>query len=212
MTTTTRNLLVAVASLALATGPAMAQDRKADTAAKAHFQKAEKAFNLGKFEDALKGYEAAYDGKPLPGLLFNIAQCHRNLGNHERALFFYRRYLALDPATPNHALVEELIAEQELSADSKPRAGPAVAPLAAKAAPTTWPELPAAPNAKAATPGGATLAGTDNPSDQAETLPVYQRWWFWGAVGAIVVGTSAALLIRSEGSPPRGDLGAIDYR
>ena len=37
-------------------------------------------------------YTAAHDAKPLPALLFNIAQCHRQLGNHERALFFYRRH------------------------------------------------------------------------------------------------------------------------
>src|SRR5436190_11920126 len=86
--------LLAVAVAVAAPAAAHAQDREA-RAARAHFQRAEKAFNLGKFDEALKGYEAAYEAKPLSGLLFNIAQCHRNLANPERAIFFYQRYLAL---------------------------------------------------------------------------------------------------------------------
>ena len=96
--------------------PASAQDKqskaeqaKSEKAARVHFQTAEKAFNLGKFDEALKSYEQAYEAKNLSGFLFNIAQCHRNLANPERALFFYQRYLALEPSSPNRALVEELI-------------------------------------------------------------------------------------------------------
>ena len=33
------------------------------------------------------------------------------MGNYERARFFYRRYLALEPRTSNRRLVEDLIAE-----------------------------------------------------------------------------------------------------
>src|SRR3954464_14820039 len=66
----------------------------ADKQARVLFQRAEMAFNLGKFSDALADYQAAYQAKPLPGFLFNIAQCYRNMRNYERARFFYRRYLA----------------------------------------------------------------------------------------------------------------------
>ena len=34
-----------------------------------------------------------------PAFLFNIAQCYRNMQSYERARFFFRRYLALDPHT-----------------------------------------------------------------------------------------------------------------
>src|SRR5262245_16353046 len=64
-------------------------DTKKEKAARADFEQAEKAFNVGRFDEALRHYQAAYDQLPLPAFLFNIAQCHRNLGNHERALFFY---------------------------------------------------------------------------------------------------------------------------
>ena len=81
--------------------------------ARVHFKKAERAFNLGKFADALISYQAAFEAKPLPAFVFNIAQCHRNLDDPERALFFYRRYLALDPEGPHRKLVEGLIEEQQ---------------------------------------------------------------------------------------------------
>jgi tetratricopeptide (TPR) repeat protein len=86
-----RACLVAIAALVLAGArPAQAEDRAA-RAARAHFQRAEKAFSMGKFDEALKGYEDAYEAKPLPGLLFNIAQCHRNLTNPDLYIFFYQR-------------------------------------------------------------------------------------------------------------------------
>jgi tetratricopeptide (TPR) repeat protein len=133
-------------TLAAIAQPAHAEgDPKA--AARAHFKRAEAAFNLGKFEEALAAYQAAYETKPLPGFLFNIAQCHRNMGNHERALFFYRRYLALDPQTSNRAVVEELIDETErrraAQAPSTALTPPSAASAPAASAPSTPP--PAAP-------------------------------------------------------------------
>src|SRR6267154_2713843 len=79
--------------------------------ARSLYERAEKSFDLGRFAEALADYQSAYEAKPLPGFLFNIAQCYRNVGNFERARFFFRRYLALDPHAPNHRRVEELIAE-----------------------------------------------------------------------------------------------------
>src|SRR4051812_21228889 len=89
----------------------------ADKQAREHFQNAENSFNLGRFPDALADYQAAYEAKPLPGFLFNIAQCYRNMQSYDRARFFFRRYLALDPHTPNRRLVEELIAEMTRELD-----------------------------------------------------------------------------------------------
>ena len=53
------------------------------------FEQAEAKFNVGRFEEAVVDYQAAYDVEPLPAFLFNIGQCYRNLGNYERAQFFY---------------------------------------------------------------------------------------------------------------------------
>jgi tetratricopeptide (TPR) repeat protein len=194
-------------------GTAWAQD-KAERAARAHFQRAEKAFSLGKFEEALAGYEAAYEAKALPGLLFNIAQCHRNLGHHERAIFFYKRYLALDPDGPNRKMVEELIEEQQRQLDEKNAAQGAPSAGADPALPTaTSPPAPAAP------PEAAIMATKPQPDfDQAlpgerdlgsKSQPVFKQWWFWGAASVVVGGVAAAMLIKREGPGPSGKLGVI---
>ena len=68
-------------------------------------------YNLGRFQEALAGYERAYELYPAHGLLFNLGQCHRELGTHERAIFFFERYLEETGDSPNRELVIDLIAE-----------------------------------------------------------------------------------------------------
>jgi tetratricopeptide (TPR) repeat protein len=129
-------ILVLVLLFAVAAAPAARAGGggNSEKEARALFQRAEMAFNLGKFSDALTDYQAAYQAKPLPGFLFNIAQCYRNMGNYERARFFYRRYLALEPRTSNRRLVEDLIAEMtrllDKQAEEKPAASPPPSPPA----------------------------------------------------------------------------------
>src|SRR5579872_4509216 len=84
---------------------------ESEAQAREHFRAAEIDFNLGKFTEALASYQAAYQAKPLPAFMFNIAQCYRNMGKYERARFFYRRYLTLEPKSPNRRVVTDLIAE-----------------------------------------------------------------------------------------------------
>jgi len=111
-------LVLAAASLSV-TLPAReveARDSAEDAAmkrAQAHFKKGEKLFALGRFDDALVEYEAAFEAKPLPGFLFNIGQCHRNLGDYDAAIFSFRKYLELDPEADDRAEVEDLIDELE---------------------------------------------------------------------------------------------------
>lgn len=170
---------------ALTPGPAGADARRpAEREARERFQRAELAFNLGKFPDALVEYQAAYEAKPLPALLFNIAQCHRNMRNHEQARFFYRRYLALAPASPDRARVEDLITEMTRAIDREQSiVAPPLVPVAAS------PPVPA-----------------------GEGRPVYQRWWFWTAVGVAVTGAVATAVILSRDAADQGTLPPIDGR
>jgi Tetratricopeptide repeat len=48
-----------------------------------------------------------------PAFLFNIAQCHRQLGNKQEAIKFYRSYLRKVPDAPNAEEVRKLIASLE---------------------------------------------------------------------------------------------------
>ncbi|HEX2658725.1 MAG TPA: tetratricopeptide repeat protein [Polyangia bacterium] len=84
-----------------------AQAPPANEAGKARFDQGVKQYNLGRFPEAIAEFEKAYDLDPAPILLFNIAQSHRQLGNKEKALFFYRRYLEQAPDAPNRQNVEQ---------------------------------------------------------------------------------------------------------
>ncbi|HVU51831.1 MAG TPA: tetratricopeptide repeat protein [Polyangia bacterium] len=216
---------------ARAAGPAGGDEKQA----RALYESAEKSFNVGKFAEALADYQAAYEAKPLPGFLFNIAQCYRNMGNYERARFFFRRYLSIEPKAPNHRRVEELINEMSRqidaqaaaaaaapSATSAPPAPPSTSPppaevRPAEAAAEPTPEvkpaepLPAAP-AEAASASPPTLV-TAAPRAEGAARPVWKRWWFWTGVGAVVAGgvVAAFFLTRPRTVIP-GSLDHIDGR
>jgi tetratricopeptide (TPR) repeat protein len=190
--------------------PARAGADDPDTrAARAQFQRGEAAYQQGRFDQALSAYQAAYAAKPLPGFLFNVAQCYRNLGNDERAVFFYRRYLSLDPKTDNRALVEQLIAE------SQKRLAPVTPPVPAVGTPpvrTAPPPLRLRPS-PALTPPPMLVATP--PAPTADRQPLHRRWWLWATIGGVVAaGTVTALLLSRGGDParPAGDLGTIDWR
>ncbi|MGE5187229.1 MAG: tetratricopeptide repeat protein, partial [Acidobacteriota bacterium] len=82
-------------------------------AAKRHYDRGEKLFALGRFDQALDEYQKAFDAKPLPGFLFNIGQCYRNLGDYDQAIFSFKKYLKLSPDASNRDKVEKLIGDLE---------------------------------------------------------------------------------------------------
>jgi tetratricopeptide (TPR) repeat protein len=105
---------VICAAALLAASGARAQSSAADNA-QAHFDRGAKLYNLGHFQEAITDFEKAYDLDPSPIFLFNIAQSHRQLGNKERALFFYRRYLEQAPNAANRDDVERRMKDLQSS-------------------------------------------------------------------------------------------------
>jgi tetratricopeptide (TPR) repeat protein len=198
------SVLLAATAQAAPKRPAPVYDQKQEKEARAHFERAEKAFNLGRFDEALTGYQAAYEVLPLPAFLFNIAQCHRNVGNREQAIFFYQRYLSLAPDAPNRPVVEELIADQqrqlaaaESSSDSE--ATPATArPV----------DLGARPEPTDRTAAHLEQTRPAAPSSKWKTA----RWWLLGALGAALIGGVALLAVRKNDSLAGGSLGSFDTR
>lgn len=96
--------------------------------AKVLYDQGNKHYNLGEYAEALVLYKRAYRVKGLPAFLFNIAQCHRKLGQHTEAVAMYQSYLVGVPNADNKALVESLISESKdvlekarLSADERAR-------------------------------------------------------------------------------------------
>jgi Tetratricopeptide repeat len=224
---------VAVAALVCAVAlPSRASAAEDEKEARRLFQKAELGFNLGKFEDALADYQSAYQAKPLTGFLFNIAQCYRNLGNWERARFFYRRYLTLEPRSPNRHRVEDLVAEmterlekrEALLAPTKGSIGgpTAAAPSehpAATASALTPPPAAAPPLPEPSGAGPATVSSTvsstfvASPPVAPARQPVTKRWWFWTGVGVVVAGgVVAAFVLSRPATRTPGTLDPIDAR
>jgi hypothetical protein len=93
--------------------PAAATTVPPTAEAKAHASRATGLYNLGHYQQALAEYEAAYMAVQDPPFLFNIAQCHRKMGNDKEAIAFYRSYLRVAPNAPNRPEVQRRIAELE---------------------------------------------------------------------------------------------------
>ena len=77
------------------------------------FVKAESAYKLQQFEEALKGFQEAYALTSEDSLLFNIAQCYRQLGRLEEAKKSYQTFLRDVPKSPLRANAEERIKDLE---------------------------------------------------------------------------------------------------
>jgi tetratricopeptide (TPR) repeat protein len=171
--------------------------------AREHYEQAVAHYNLDEFTPALAEFREAYRLKPDPSFLFNIAQCHRKLGDTDAALDFYRKYLRSLPDAPNRADVERMIADLRARQAATPApSAPAPAVEAPPAAPVLVPSPPAA-----APP--AALVVTTAPAPAIETpAPIYRRWWFWTALGAVVVGgvVATVALTRSGPQPYQGNL------
>ncbi len=180
--------LIAALALLGVSASAHAEHSKADRSqSRLHFEAAEKQFKAGKFAAALVDYERAYDVFPHPGFLFNIAQCHRNLGDYERAIFFLQSYLRDSPKAQDRARITTLIEKLERKAAARP--------------PDVEPE-PAAPALVAA------------PAPESNEDSIFGTWWFWTIVGvAVVAGTGGVVAASStSATPPQGSIALFDLR
>jgi tetratricopeptide (TPR) repeat protein len=136
--------------LSLSAGALYAQSKgptKADREkARALFEEGEAYYNIGEFEKALEGYKQAYILSREPALLYNMAQCYRQLGRAEEAIRTYRNFLKELPESPLRPKVEEFIAElekpktttpvtPEIKPDETPASSPASAPTSLALAP-----------------------------------------------------------------------------
>ncbi len=190
--------------------PKTQAERKA--LAKKLFEEAEKNYYLGRFGKALELYSKAYEVLPLPGFLFNIGQCHRMMGNYERAIFFYRGYLRAKD-TKNKEVVERLIQECEEKARQQRRARGTPEGQTAQR-----PVRPSPP--RAARPGKSQqqVPALAVSRRDKRAKPFYATWWFWTAVGVgvavLAAGIAGGVLASGDSgnSLPSGSLGTIDRR
>jgi tetratricopeptide (TPR) repeat protein len=162
--------------------------------AKRHYDRGEKLFALGKFDEALDEYQKAFDAKPLPGFLFNIGQCYRNLGDYDQAIFSFKKYLKLDPSAPNKDKVDKLIEELE---DKKERG--------------EGQKLIQKPDKDK---DKDKVKGPEDGEEPVRPPPhksITSKWWFWTGLGIVAVGAGVGTYELTKSGAPSTDLGNITF-
>jgi len=227
---TARSFAVAAALCAAAlvvVVPGAAQAKPVDyEAAKNHFDEGTKAFNLGEFKKAIEEYKAAYNAKPDPVFLYNIAQSYRMANDTAQAVFFYRSYLRNAPSAPNRREVEERVRklEAQLALQRQVTTEPPNTPVrptgmgengeprATTTTTATEPATtePATTSTSSTTSSSSSLAVTATPS---EKKPLYKKWWLWTIVGGVVVvglGVGLGVGLSQRDTPPSAAFGPFD--
>lgn len=163
---------------------------RADTVkARELYQRATRAYNLQKFDQALTLFQQAYEEKDDPAILFNIGQCQRQLGQFDSAARSYRAYLTQAPQAPNRSDVEARITEMERLSREQ---------AANRPAPTTPPPTETPPPAEPTTPATASVAVAPAPRG-SRTLKLAGIGTGAGGVALLVLGGVFAGLSKSAG-------------
>lgn len=162
--------------------------------AKALAHKASIEYDVGHFDQALDLYTKAYERYPKPALLFDIGQCHRLLGHHERALFFFQGYLRGQPDAPNRPVVETLMQQEQQKLDAQRAAeAPKTAPPAAVTpSPTPSSDSPSPP------PPPGNDVQTDQGSAEKPSSTLLYAGIGTASVGAILLGIGVYSGLHSQ--------------
>ncbi|HZL20286.1 MAG TPA: PEGA domain-containing protein [Polyangia bacterium] len=164
------------ASLGMAAGARAGTDATSDagpdkglTEAKDAFEAAQNAFVRGEYDKAAARFLEAYEKKPYPAFLFNVAVSYEKAKLLEKAKEYFERYLKVDPNASDAAQVKarlDVIAQLlapppapvPLPAAPPPTGAPPVAGTAPVPGAPVPGETPAA-SAGSAAPGSAPVAG-----------------------------------------------------
>lgn len=185
-----KRALLAALIVAATSGPAIADDVEA---ARRHYQQGSKDFDLGLYDKAIEHYMAAYDAKPDPALLYNIAQAHKLAGHPVEAVRFYKTYLSRVPDASNADEVRSKIAELEKAIEQQRRAQAMppdqVKPLGSEPSPKVAPAEPAPPP-----PSPSPSSGSDARSARTEKIAGIAV----AAVGVVALGAGIGLAVKAK--------------
>lgn len=204
-------LVVIVGGHAITIATAMAKD-DAPTA-KAHFSRGIRFYEVGDYQQALEEFKAAHLAKPDPAFLYNVAQCLRQLGQPDRALVMYKRYLAASPHGENRSDAVKRIAEiEETLTEEKRRTEPPTpalnepASVAAENIPS--PRLDPTTNGAMVGLSGAPVTPAAKAASSSSSNRGYLRWIGAGVTVALIGGAvTAGLSTSSKYDELRGSCG-----
>jgi tetratricopeptide (TPR) repeat protein len=183
--------------LATVTVCALMGSARADNKALARdlFREGTRQYDLGDYSKALELFKKAYLNFEEPAILFNLAQCQRQLGDKPEAVKLYRSFLRKVPDSPARPEVERIIArlESEIAQEQASKKTPPQGTLAPV-------ERPAPP------PSVAPQTAVRETPKSVDHTPVYRKWWLWTAVAAVVVvGASVGLGVGLSSQPTKFD-------
>ncbi|HVT99532.1 MAG TPA: tetratricopeptide repeat protein [Acidobacteriaceae bacterium] len=181
-----------VMAFAVGASPSAAPAAPADLRARDLFQQQ-------RYADALAIYTDLYARTHHPTYLRNAGRCHQMLRQPEQAIAYFQTYLhdAHDLPAAERSEVEGYIADMQALQRARVQM---LAPLPPESAQSET-------GGRVTSPASAVLV--EAPPSRA--TPVTHRWWFWTAVGAVVVGgvvTAAALASHGNSRLPCPD-GAV---
>jgi tetratricopeptide (TPR) repeat protein len=183
--------------------------------AREHYRKGTAAYNLGKYQDAAREYELAYEATLDPAFLFNLAQAYRLAGEQRKAGLAYRSYLRSSPDGEKRDIAAAKLKDIEriLNKEDAKVALPTAAPSASvpsvvqvAPSPSSTPEVTALQTSEP--------KGRWTESTQAESVPIYRRWPFWLATAAALGALVTVVIIESRPSSmpsPSASLGTMRF-
>jgi tetratricopeptide (TPR) repeat protein len=180
-------VLAATASISIS---ARADNKTGDRAAAGEaYREGQRQYDLNDFAKALELFKRAYTLYDEPALLYNIAQCYRQLGDEEQAIKFYKSYLRRMPEAPNRDAVSQLLAGLEKSSNEK-RATAERQRAESEALAKQRAQADAAERAARAAQLEADAAARKHALEQqqqaaAPRQPVYKKWWLWTTVALV---------------------------
>ena len=200
--------LVVALCLGLGLGPqrrglaAAYAETSAEISARQAYARGAELYKNHKFAEAAAAFNEGYGYKPHYAFLWNLALAYHGMGDHEKAIDAYRRYLKDCPAT---ATADRAAAQAAIAEEQRAMEAPAVRSTATAAGPTS--RAPATAAAPPVAPGQADAVATVGHAAEAKPAErkVWQKWWFWTATGAaalavVGVGLGVGLSSASSGS------------
>lgn len=175
-----------------------------------HYQRGRQLFERGQFKAAAEAFAAAYQLKPSPHMLPNMATALLRQGEYQKALHFYELYLRSVPDAPDRKVVDGYI--KEASAAIAAQRADAERKAAEQERLRAEAEQKAAQEAarRAEAEQKAARAEQDRrlaerSRREAEQRALHKRWWLWTAVGVVAAGAAVGVgLGVYYGDPLRG--------
>jgi tetratricopeptide repeat protein len=158
-----------------------------------HYERATRAYDLGKYPEAIDEYQKAYEIDGDPVMLYNIAQAYRLNDQPQDAVHFYRRYLQRSPDARNRDDVERKITALDKLLEERRKAAAAVTP------PPPRPTVPALvttpqPIPQPVVPSPTVIVTPQPAPSQPEPPSVAQKVVGWSMIGLGVAAGAVAVV------------------